>query len=214
MAIIAAAVELDKDLMKQDLTSFEWVLLCLALLVAALVVGWLFGRIVETSWLARRLVLGKNDMESDWTDLAIDRETGELINVAFTRTTYRKGYFCLDGIAWYPEDNLSLSWRTIQSEYADDKLLYRYETWWARDLSDKEHGAGVIEFERDDERIERYVGKFIDSFHMRRCAHYGARVRYPLFRSQRLTSEQKLERAQAYCDARLPALRRELGFVA
>jgi len=214
MAFVTAAVEFYKTLEERDLTSFEWFVFCLSLLLVALGVGWLFRRCIEKWWLIRRMIVGKDDMEGDWTDLAIDRETGELINIAFTRTTYRRGYFCIDGIAWYPDENRSLHWQTLQSEYADDKLLYRYATWWSRDIQDKEHGAGVIEFERDHERIERYVGKFIDSFHMRRCAHYGRRVRYPLFESRRLTAEQKLDRARAYCEARLPELRRELGFAA
>lgn len=206
--------ELQKELIAGNLGRGRWVALVLGAALVAFLVGYGFNRLVSISRLLRRALMRGDDMEGDWTNLAVDKKTGELINVAFTTTTYRDGYFCYDGTAWNQTTEQTNHWRTLQSDYSGDRLTFRYETWMAGTTTRAVQGSGILRFTREHDRITGYTGEFIDLWHARECVNIGERMRYGFLERRKLTEEQRKARAESRLDERLKHFRRELGIAA
>lgn len=210
----AALFELQEDLIAGHLGWGRWVALIVAVALVAFLLGWVFSIVVSASRLLRRVLMGADDMEGDWTNLAVDKTSGELINVAFTTTTFRNGYFCYDGTAWNLTTGQTSHWRTLQSDYSGGRLTFRYETWGAGTATRAVQGSGILCFTKEHDRITGYTGEFIDLWHLRECVNIGEKIRYSFLERRKLSGAERKERAQERLDERLQDFLRELGIPA
>ena len=183
---MAGVFEWQKQFIVGHLGNAYWLALGAAVTVAVLVVALVFNAILDKSRLIRRVLMGSMDMEGDWTNLAIDKNTGELVNVAFTTITFRDGHFCYDGTAWDCESGRTVYWKTLQSDYSEDRLTFRYRTWWAGSGTRPIQGSGILHFRSEYGRITCFTGEFIDIWHLRECVNIGQRVRYGWAESRRI----------------------------
>jgi hypothetical protein len=208
MAVTAAGLEIEKAHLPTSFV-FQAVLILAALAIVIVLLGRLFRILVDRFWTVRRVIVGRRDIEGCWTDFTID-EAGNLINVAFATITYRNGYYCFDGVAWYTDSTRRVHWETLQSDYSRHTLTYRYDTWKSGDPRSTEHGAGFLGFEKEH-RIAKYTGEFIDVYHLLRCRTYGERVPQAWFRPPKLTYREKRDLAEAHKERSLAEVRLELG---
>lgn len=211
MAGTTTAFEMQRTLLPDNL-AIQAIMVLVALSAVIVGLGFIFNRLVDNFWVVRRVIVGRRrDIEGQWVDFTLDRDSGNLINVSFATISYQKGYYCFDGRGWYVGSTRAILWETLQSDYSNHSLTYRYDTWKSGEPRDREHGAGSLSFDKD-RRVSRYTGEYIDIYHMHRCRTYGERVPERLFRNPELSNEQKRKMAEEYKDRRLVEVRLELGF--
>ena len=115
--------------------------------------------------LLRRVLLGKEDIEGDWPLVVVDVERREPVYFGFLTIRFKDGQFQVFGDDWLPDTGEhAMSFRAIQSRYANSRLQYWYEQ--GTSLQEPEmRGYTELYFFPADQKPLRHCGEFLDKEH-------------------------------------------------